>query len=375
VAKWFVPGRGIVDDQEEGAHIPEPGSITLPNGEKITWGVEGTRKLPEYANKAQYGHDSFQWDPEHQVMAGRIEETAPGYVPELLALRNRVRSGQAQDYEVEEYTRWEEQARAIPTRDITSLKAGWQGEREGQWGDNGWREGSKDWWTHLDPGSPDAGPIMLSLVEKLESGKATPHERELFAKVYGMAADWDWRANVPQASDAFNPLGDQFFGALGVLGLGASGGLAAAPLFAGGAGLATTLGSLGTLSGIAGTGAGVIGQAIDEPWLQQLGLGLSAAGGLAGGVGGLANVARSGITSVADAARLAQSAGKVAGSLGRIPGADPLRQAGRYLGLAGQLGRGFSGMQNLFGAAQGVTRGAIEGLAPRTTSILESLQR
>jgi hypothetical protein len=114
-------------------------------------------------------------------------------------------------------------------------------------------------------------------------------------------------------------------------------------LFAGGAGLATTLGSLGSLAGVAGTGAGVLGQATDQDWLSKLGLGLGIAGGLAGGLGGLSNLWSSGVNSLSDAAKLAQSAGKITGSLGRIPGADPLKDVSRYLGprrgrLAG-LGR------------------------------------
>jgi hypothetical protein len=188
-----------------------------------------------------------------------------------------------------------------------------------------------------------------------------------------MAADWNERASVPQASDAFNPLGDQLFGALGVLGLGATGGLAAAPLFAGGAGLATTLGSLGTLSGIAGTGAGVLGQALDQPWLRNIGLGLGTVGGLAGGIGGLANVFSGGVKSLSDAARLAQSAGKITGALGRIPGADPLKQASQYLGLAGQLGHGASGVADLFGGdgrALGSVLGGLGGLGTLGTTLL-----
>ena len=86
-------------------------------------------------------------------------------------------------------------------------------------------------------------------------------------------AEQTYRSVVPQASDVFNPLGDQFFGALGTLALGATGGLAGGALAAGG-GLASTLGSLGTLAGTAGTGARVLGQATDQEWLQKLGMGL-----------------------------------------------------------------------------------------------------
>jgi hypothetical protein len=255
MALWHIPGQGIVDDAEEGALIPEPGSFTLPDGSEITWGIAGTQRLPEYRNAAQYGDEAFAWDPALRAWRGSMPQTSPGYVTELLGLRDRVRAGQAQPWEVEQYQQWEQQARAIPTRDIGSLTAGWQGEVAGE-------HANQDWWTSLDPGSPDVGGIVLTLRDKLEAGQATPQERTLYNQVVGMAGDWNYRASVPQASDAFNPLGDNLFGALGVLGLGATGGLAAAPLFAGGAGLATTLGSLGTLSGIAGTGAGVLGQAL-----------------------------------------------------------------------------------------------------------------
>jgi len=356
---WNVPGQGIVDDQEEGVSIPEYGSITLPNGQRIEWGTKGVEKLPEYRNVAQFGSDAFQWDPARQVMGGAIGQTSPGYLTTLLDYRDRVRSGQAKDYEAEQYRTWETQARAIPTRDLGSLTPGWQGERT-----------SEGWWSRLDPGSPDAGPIMLGIRDKMDAGTATPQERQLFQQVFRMAADWDYRASVPQASDVGFGLGDNLFGALGVLGLGATGGLAAGALAAGGASLASTLGSIGTLSGIAGTGAGVVGQAIDQPWLRNLGLGLGIAGGLAGGIGGLSNVFSSGVNSLSDAARLASSAGKVTGALGRIPGADPLKQASRYLGLAGGLGQAGSGVQGLLGAAQGAAQGATEGAAQATTQAL-----
>jgi hypothetical protein len=366
VALWHIPGQGLVDDAE--GNIPEPGSLTLPDGSQITWGIEGTRKLPTYENQAQFGRESFQWDPALRAWQGSMPQTSPGYVTGLLSLRDRVRRGQAQPWEREQYQQWEQQARAIPTRDIGSLRAGWQGEYAGE-------HANQDWWTSLDPGSPDVGGIVLSLRDKLEAGQASPQERDLYRKVVGMAGDWDYRASVPQASDTFNPLGDNLLGALGVLGLGSTGGLAAAPLFAGGAGLATTLGSVGTLAGVAGTGAGVLGQALDQPWLRNLGLGLGLAGGLAGGIGGLSSVLGGGINTVADAARLAQSAGRITGSLGRIPGADPLRQAGQYLGLAGQLGQAGSGLQGLLGAAQGVTQGVMQGLARGRRPGLADLQR
>jgi hypothetical protein len=363
---YFVPGKGVVDDQAE--RVPEYGSLTLPGGQRLEWGDKGVERIGTYRNREQYGTQEFQWDPVRQVFSGGMAQNAPGYLTELLGRLDRQRAGQLTPDEAAELRAWQERARAIPTRDLAALTAGWQTGEPGGWG-----TANPDWWGRLDPGSPDAGPIMLGIRDKMDAGTATPQERQLFQQVAGMAADWNERASVPQASDAFNPLGDQLFGALGVLGLGATGGLAAAPLFAGGAGLATTLGSLGTVSGIAGTGAGVLGQALDQPWLRNIGLGLGVAGGLAGGIGGLTNVLSGGVKSLSDAARLAQSAGKITGALGRIPGADPLQQASQYLGLAGQLGQGASGVADLFGGdgrALGSVLGGLGGLGTLGTTLL-----
>ena len=253
MALWNVNGQ-IVNDADEGASIPE-----------------NAVRVSTFRNPAQYGSQEFAWEPQNRFFSGDIQENAPGYLTELFGRLDRQRSGQLQPWEAEELQQWEATARAMPTRDIGSLTAGWQGE-----------PGGEDWWKQLDPGSPDAGPIMLALRDKAQAGTATPQERALYEQVRGMAQDWNYRASVPQASDAFNPLGDNLFGALGTLALGATGGLAGGALAAGG-GLASTLGSLGTLSGIAGTGAGVLGQATDQEWLQRLGMGLGAAGGIAGG--------------------------------------------------------------------------------------------
>ena len=134
-------------------------------------------------------------------------------------------------------------------------------------------------------------------------------------------------------------LGNNLFDALFMVGLGASGGLAAAPLAAGGAGLSTTLGSLGSLAGTAGQVGGLIGQGTGQDWLADLGKYLGAAGGIAGGVGGLSNLWSSGINSLGDAARLASNAGRVVGGIGTLADSDVLRQGGGYLGAAGQLGQ------------------------------------
>jgi hypothetical protein len=284
MALWNVYGQ-VVDDSQEGARIPE-----------------GAVRLPEYRNVAQYGADRFWWDPSARMMGGRIEQTSPGYLTTLLDYRNRVRTGQAKDYEAEEYRRWEEQARAIPTRDIATLTAGWQGEREGQWGEGGWQPGNADWWTSLDPGSPDVGPIMLQIQDRMQAGTATPQERQLYGQVYGMAADWDYRASVPQASDASAfGLGDQLFGALSMLGLGAGAGAALAPLYAG-AGL--TLGTAGGLAGTAGSMSGMFGEALDQDWLRKAGISLGAAGGLAG----IGSLLSQGISSIGDVLSLGQKA-------------------------------------------------------------------
>ena len=185
---------------------------------------------------------------------------------------------------------------------------------------------------------------MLTLAEKLESGRATPQEAQLFETTYKHLADQNWRASVPQASDAFNPLGDNLMGALGILGFGATGGLAAGALAGGGLGLAGTLGAGGTLAGTAGTGASVLGGALHEPGLQRAGLYLGALGGLAGGAGSLANLWGTGVQNLTDAARLASGAGRITGAVGSASRNPELQQAGRYLGQAGQIGQVGSGV-------------------------------
>ena len=154
----------------------------------------------------------------------------------------------------------------MPTRDIASLTAGWQGDIQDE-------RAAQDWWTRLDPGSSGRWPHHARhLRDKMQAGTATPQERALYGQVRGMAEDWDYRASAPQESDAnaFG-LGNNLFDALFMVGLGASGGLAAAPLAAGGAGLSTTLGSLGSLAGTAGQVGGLIGQGTGQDWLANLG--------------------------------------------------------------------------------------------------------
>ena len=329
MALWNVNGQ-LVNDADEGVQIPE-----------------NAIRVSTFRNQPQYGSQEFAWEPHNRFFSGDIQENAPGYLTGLFGRLDRQQRGQLQPWEAEELQQWEKTARAMPTRDIGALTAGWQGE-----------PGTEQWWSSLDPGSPDAGAIMLALRDKAQAGTATPQERALYGQVRGMAQDWDYRASVPQASDAFNPLGDNLFGALGTLALGATGGLAGGALAAGG-GLASTLGSLGTLSSVAGTGAGVLGQATDQEWLQRLGMGLGAAGGIAGGIGGLAHLASTGVQSLGDAARLARSAGRVVGGIGRIADEDLMQQIGRSLGTAGQLG---SGAENLTALLEG-KGGSLPGVA------------
>ena len=311
-----------------------------------------------YNNPHQYSLEDYTTStPEGDQQAVSY---APGYAIDLLNLRQRVESGQAKPWEREEYTKQLQAVMGVPMRDPSTLTY------------NAGDEASD----RLSGGSPDVGRLMLTLQDKMRSGQATPQESDLFKTAYTMLADQNYRASVPQASDAWNPLGDQFFSALGVLGLGATGGLAAAPLAAGGAGLTTTLGSLGTLAGIGGTAAGALGQEMDQDWLKKLGMGLGAAGGIAGGIGGIANLAGSGINSLGDAARLASNAGRVVGGVGSIADNDILRQAGGWLGTAGQLGSGVDTLSDMFGGgvkdltglarlAQGA--GQVAGAAGRVT--------
>ena len=276
------------------------------------------------ANRFQYyASDYTTSTPEGDVQA--IGYT-PRYLTDLLGLRQLVYSGQASPWDVQNYNMQVEAARGIPMRDVSTLEARHDGENA------------------LFGGSPDLGAVMLSLAERIESGKASEQERSLFDKTYAMLADQTYRSVVPQASDAFNPLGDQFFGALGTIALGASGGLAGGALAGGGLGLGGTLAAGGTLAGTAGTGASVIGGALDEPILQKAGTALGALGAVAGGAGGLANLWGTGVQNLSDAARLASSAGRITGAVGSASGNEQLRQAGRYLGQAGQVGQVGSGV-------------------------------
>lgn len=330
---WYVPGQGVLDDSQEGVQVPEYGELTLPNGETLTWGTPGVLPLPQYTNTWQYDEAPFQWDPQH-LGAGQGPSGSynVGYIPSLIDAAESLQRGEAMpDYVREQVTTMLAAARALPMRDPSQLQAGYPGE-------------GGDLSRYLTPASPDAGAVMLALRDKMQAGQATPQERGLYDTFLAQMREQDWRANVPQASDAFSVLGDNLFGALAILGTGATAGLAAAPLVAGGAGLASTLGSLGTLAGTAGGWAGTIGGATGQDWLQKAGLGLGALGGLAGGIGGLAHLWGTGVQSLSDAARLASSVGKIGGALGSASGSDALKQAAGYLGMAGQAGQLGSGV-------------------------------
>jgi hypothetical protein len=306
---------------------------------------------PEFRNKA----DRFTWDPSQQLYEGEAG-TSPDFLGWLMNWRDRTPQGALEEGEQATWRQAEAAARAIPTRDVSTLTA--------RWADDGRTDDiegmSERWWTSLHPASPDAASIMLALRDKLDAGTATAQERQLYEQTMGLAGNWSERASQP---DPWNPLGDQLFGALGTLALGATGGLAGGALAAGG-GLASTLGSLGTLGGVAGTGAGVVGQATDQDWLSNLGLALGAAGGLAGGAAGLANLAGTGVKSLGDAARLAQSAGRITGTAGRLSGNDALAQTGGYLGMAGGLGSGVDNLANLLSGTGGSLQGVLGLVRP-----------
>ena len=131
-----------------------------------------------------------------------------------------------------------------------------------------------------------------------------------------------------------------------MVGLGASGGLAAAPLPRW-RGPEHDARSFGSLAGTAGQVGGLIGQGTGQEWLADLGKYLGAAGGIAGGVGGLAN---SGQRDPGPRGRgpVASNAGRVVG-VGTLADSDVLTQGGGYLGAAGQLGSGVETIRDVFG--------------------------
>jgi hypothetical protein len=309
----------------------------------------------------QFGRQRFTWSGYGLPGGAALGlDYATGYLPALLDLRAAVQGGTATDEERARYQQLVQAAQAIPLRDASQLTYDAGGTGTGQ---------------TLSGASPDLGGIMLRIADRIDQGTATAQERQLLQTTEAALREQDWRASVPQPSDAFNPLGDEFFQALNALtmavgGAGSFGAFGAAGAAGAGAGAAggsvlgiptSTLATIGTVGGYGAQGAGMLGSALQQPWLTRLAGALGAASGLAGGVAGLGNLAASGVQNVSDVGRLLQSTGRVTGALGAIPGADPLRQAGRYLGLAGQVGRAGGGAGELFQAAQDVQQGATQG--------------
>ena len=68
--------------------------------------------------------------------------------------------------------------------------------------------------------------------------------------------------------------------------------------------------------------------------------------------------------SLSDAARLASNAGRVVGGVGSIADSDALKQAGGWLGTAGQLGGGVETLRNLLGGTGGSLQGVMGLLKP-----------
>lgn len=236
--------------------------------------------MPTYANwqanPYQYSLEDYTTStPEGDQQAISY---SPGYLQELLALRHRVMSGQATPWDREWYAMQAQAAQAVPMRDVSTLTF----------------NAADDAPDRLSGGSPDLAKIMLTLVSKLEQGTATPQERDLFQTTYTMLADQNYRASVPQASDA-NPfgLGDNLFSALAMLGLGSGAAAAIAPLAAG---AGVTLAGASALAGTAGGLAGMLAEPLDSQALRLAGLSL----GAAGGVTSLASLLSNGLNSVGD---------------------------------------------------------------------------
>jgi hypothetical protein len=361
MALWYVPNRGYVSDEDE--DIPEYGEMTMPSGEVLSWGDREVRRLPEYTLAYQFpsqegSPSSFQWEPGAPLP--EMAYTPPGYLQQLLQFAEQAEAGTLKDYERWQWEEMKAQAMAVPTRDLARLTSAAQG---GTWG--GVPEDADSAW-YLTQNSPDLGAIMLGLRDKVRAGTATDQERTLFEDVRKADAYQNWVASTPQPSDVFNPLGDQLFGALAILGTGATAGLAAAPLAAGTAGLATTLGSLGTLAGTAGGWASTIGGATGQGWLEKAGKALGIAGAVSGGLGGLTGLLDTGVRTVGDAARLASGTSKLLGAAGTAADSPALRQASRYLGLAGNVGRAAGGVEGLLSRAQEATQAGTQAAQAAT---------
>lgn len=309
-----------------------------------------TQLFTEAQVPEQFGRTRFTWSgygvPGGGEWAPGLTSYATGYLPTLLDLRQAVQTGQASEADRQRYAQMVQAAQAIPMRDIRTLEGTWGTTDAGDWGNKLWG------------GAPDLGAVMLTLADKLDAGTASAQERQLFTSVDRMMRDQDWRASTPQPSDAFNPLGDQFFQALNMLSLAAGGagsfgafGTAAGAGAAGaGAGAsvlgipASTLAQVGTLSGLGAMGTGMLGTALDQPWLQRIAGALGAVGGLAGGTASLANTLSGGISSLGEVGRLLSGASKLTGVGASLSGNQALRQASGLLKLTGGAGSAASGL-------------------------------
>jgi hypothetical protein len=233
------------------------------------------------ANPYQYRQEDYTTStPEGDTAAVSY---VPRYWTDLLGLQELVRTGNASPWERQLYQMQVAAANAVPMRDPSTLQyeAGEQTEHT------------------LSGGSPDLARIMLSLHDKMRRGTATAQERALFETTHRSLADQTYRSTVPQASDA-NPfgMGDNLMGALMMIGMGATGGMAAAPLMAGG----LTLGSVAGLLGTAGGVTGMLSEPLDSNAMRMAGLAMGAAGGATS----LASLLSNGLNSVGDVVKAVQ---------------------------------------------------------------------
>ena len=132
--------------------------------------------MAEYRNPESLRADPFTWDPGTRTYSGE-GNTGPDFLPWMLNWRTRTPQGTLDDIEQAEWRKKEQAARAIPTRDVTTLKAGW----------GGIDQSDPTWWSSLNPTSPDAAPIMLALRDKLDAGTATDQERALYDQTMAMS--------------------------------------------------------------------------------------------------------------------------------------------------------------------------------------------
>src|SRR5262245_25140028 len=273
----MVPGYGLWESEER--------------GDPPWWNVEGIYQVPSYGVSQQYGKEyNAAWLP-GQMGSARPQPgyVNPYYLTELMQLRDRVRAGQAQPYEVDMYNQQVRQAMAVPMRDLSTLKYGSATAQELEADPGAWQG-------YLDLSHPDFGAIMLTLRDKIDAGTATPQERELYGRQFAHEEFFAQRAAVPQESDVGFGFGDNLFSALAIAGLGTG--------FAGLSAGLTTLPGILSATGLGSTVTGTIGQATGSEALQKISQGLSLAGGLASLGGALS----SGVSSIGDVLKLGQKA-------------------------------------------------------------------